>query len=255
MNPEAVARSADALGWRAKIAVVAPSTNTVVQPDFDDMRPRGVANHFGRIMVANMPIRNDDDFKALMDTIGRELLGAVDRCLTCAPDYLMMGMSSHMFWGGLDASAKRRQELADHAGVPVTAGSFAAAAALRLYGATRIAVISPYQPIADAQVTRFFSDCGFNVVRLIGLRCPSPVAIAEVSEDDLRETMRNIDSDDVDALVQVGTNLSAMRLAAEAEKWLAKPVIAINAATYWHRLRELGIADKIVGFGSLLEDH
>ena len=37
-----------------------------------------------------------------------------------------------------------------------------------------------------------------------------------------------------DALVQVGTNLSMVRLAAQAEMWLKKPVIAINTATYWH---------------------
>ncbi len=29
----------DALGYRGKFAVIAPSTNTSVQPDFDDMRP------------------------------------------------------------------------------------------------------------------------------------------------------------------------------------------------------------------------
>lgn len=31
----------DSLGWRAKFAVIAPSTNTSVQPEYDDMRPRG----------------------------------------------------------------------------------------------------------------------------------------------------------------------------------------------------------------------
>jgi maleate isomerase len=45
-----------------------------------------------------------------------------------------------------------------------------------------------------------------------------------------------------------------MRLAAFAEKWLNKPVIAINAATYWHALRANGITDKVHGFGRLLED-
>ncbi len=59
---------------------------------------------------------------------------------------------------------------------------------------------------------------------------------------------------DVDAIVQVGTNLSMVRLAAAAELWLGKPVIAINTATYWHALRANGIADKIAGFGRLLEE-
>ena len=52
----------DALGWRMKFGVIAPSTNTAVQPEFDAMRPRGVTNHFGRIHIPNDPLRNDGDF-------------------------------------------------------------------------------------------------------------------------------------------------------------------------------------------------
>ena len=40
-----------------------------------------------------------------------------------------------------------------------------------------------------------------------------------------------------------------VRLAAAAEMWLGKPVIAINTATYWHALRQNKIADKILGLG------
>ena len=245
----------DALGWRGKYAVVAPSTNTIVQPDFDDMRPVGVTNHFGRIAVPNMPIRNDQDFIDLMAVIEGELYHAVDRCMTCAPDYLLMGMSSMMFWGGFEPSEERRLELERHCGVQVSAGSFAVQAALTEFAVRRIAIISPYQPIADRQVTKFFTDCGFEVVRLVGLRCPSPVAIAEVGADTLRRHLIEIDGDDVEAIVQVGTNLSMARLAAEAERWLAKPVVAINTATYWHGLRARGIDDKLAGFGPLLAEH
>ena len=34
----------DVLGWRRKFGVIGPSTNTVVQPDFEMMRPAGVTN-------------------------------------------------------------------------------------------------------------------------------------------------------------------------------------------------------------------
>ena len=63
-----------------------------------------------------------------------------------------------------------------------------------------------------------------------------------------------LDGNDIDAILQVGTNLSMMRLAAAAELWLGKPVIAINTATYWHPLRQNGIADKVQGLGRLLEE-
>ena len=41
-------------------------------------------------------------------------------------------------------------------------------------------------------------------------------------------------------------------IADEAERWLGKPVIAVNAATYWHALRQNDIQDKREGFTSLL---
>jgi maleate isomerase len=93
------------------------------------------------------------------------------------------------------------------------------------------------------------------VVRDICLERPSPVQIAHTTDEMCRQTLRKLDGDDVDAIVQVGTNLSMIRLAAAAEVFLGKPVIAINTATYWHALRAQGINDKIAGFGDLMERH
>ena len=245
----------DALGWRCKFAVVAPSTNTIVQPDMEAFRPEGVTNHFGRIHVPNMKVSNDDEFVALVDAIGATLNDAVDRCMTCQPDYLVMGMSALMFWDGRAASEKRMQDLSDYCGVGVSAGSFACEAALNTTGAKRIAVISPYFPVSDKNVTRFFQDCGFDVAKFRGLKCNSPVAIAQVQPDELRAIADEMDDDSIDAFVQVGTNLSMVALcrALEAEK--GKPFVAINAATYWHALRAMGINDQFTGHGPLFEKH
>jgi maleate isomerase len=247
---------ADALGWRMKFGVLAPSTNTVVQPEFDMMRPIGVTNHFARIHIPNDPIRGDADFEKLIAAIDRELLAAVDRVMTCEPGHLIMGMSSETFWGGLDGSERLRERIERHAGVAVTMGSDASRQALARYGEIRrIAVVTPYMPVADEQVRRFFDDCGFEVVRLVGLKCASPVLIAHVGEPELRDAVRSLDGPDVEAIIQVGTNLAAARLAAAAELMLGKPVVAINTATYWWALRRNGIGDPVDGFGTLLRDH
>ena len=247
--------SKDARGWRCKFAVVAPSTNTIVQPDMDDLRVEGVTNHYGRIHIPNMGVSNDDEFVALVEAIGKTLYDAVDRCMTCEPDYLIMGMSALMFWDGRDASEKRMQALSEHCGVGVSAGSFACEAALNLFGAKRIAVISPYFPVSDKNVTRFFQDCGFDVAKFRGLKCPSPVAIAHVQPETLRQIVLEMDDDGIDAFVQVGTNLSMVGLCVEMEERLGKPMIPINLATYWHALRANGIADRKAGFGPLMAVH
>ena len=43
-------------------------------------------------------------------------------------------------------------------------------------------------------------------------------------------------------------------VAAEAERWLGKPVLASNAVTWWMALRDNDIQDRIFGFGRILSE-
>ena len=245
----------DVLGWRRKFGVLGPSTNTVVQPDFEMMRPVGVTNHYSRIFTPNANAVSNETFMAGAAVINANVLDAVRSVMTCAPDYLVMGMSAVTFFGGAKGADEFQSKVEREAGVSISIGSHSCTAALKAYGGCRrIAVLTPYFPAANDEVRRYFVDCGFTVVRDICLKCRSWTGIAEVPPAVLRERLIELDGNDVDAIVQVGTNLSMVRLAAAAELWLGKPVIAINTATYWHALRQNGIADKIPGLGRLLEE-
>jgi maleate isomerase len=247
----------DVLGWRRKFAVVGPSTNTIVQPDFEMMRPVGVTNHYSRIFTPNAQAVSNETFMAGIAVIGDNVLDAVRSVMTCSPDYLVMGMSAITFYGGAKGADTFQVKIERASGVGVSIGSHSCTAALKAYGGIkRIAFLSPYYPVANKEVARYFTESGFQVVRDICLECKSWTGIAEVMPDMLRDKLIALNGDgrDVDAIIQVGTNLSMVRLAAAAELWLGKPVIAINTATYWHALRQSGIPDKIAGFGRLLEE-
>ena len=245
----------DVQGYRRLFGVLGPSTNTIVQPDFDDLRVPGVTNHYSRIVVDDAQAISDETFMAGTLEISRNTLDAVRGVLTCNPDYLVMGMSAVTFYGGAEGAQKWRDNIEREAGLKLCTGSQSLIEAFGAYGGIRrIAVLSPYYPSANKQVAQFMADHGIEVVRDTCLRCPSWTAIAQVPMATLREELKKLDGDDVDALVQVGTNLSMVRLAAAAEMFLGKPVIAINAATYWNALRQNGIADRKPGFGRLMEE-
>ncbi len=245
----------DALGWRAKFGVLAPSTNTIVEPDFYQMSVPGVTSHFSRIHIRNQNLGSDAAFEALLEQVREELRFAVERVMTAEPDYMVMGMSSETFWGGMEGNRQFVKQVQDLTGnMGVATGAEACERVLQNFGIKRIGVITPYQPIGDHNVELFFNEIGAEVVRIKGLRCPTAVSIAHVDEDTLRQALREVDGDDVDALVQAGTNLSMLRLADEAERWLDKPVIAINAAIWWMALRDNGIDDKLDGCGRLLRE-
>ena len=223
----------DSLGHRMKFGVIAPSTNTSVQPEFDAMRPYGVTNHFSRIHIPDDPIESDEDFDRLMHSIRAKLMESIDRVMTCSPGCVIMGMSAETFWDGLEGSKLFQKNCEERAGVPISMGSDACQEALRRYGdIKRISVVTPYMPIGDEQVRKFFTDCGFEVVTLIGLKCTSPQLIAHVLEKELRDAIIEVNDPSVEAVVQVGTNLAMARVAGIAEFWLDKPVIAINTASY-----------------------
>ena len=246
----------DALAPRLKLGVITPTTNTVVQPEYDAMRPRGVTNQTMRVVIPDTPVETEQEFAAMMNSVRGSIESAVDAIMGCAPSAIVMGMSAETFWEGtMDANAVQAQ-LEARVGLKVILGAQACLAAMQRYGGIRrISLITPYMPSGDAQVRRMFTDAGFEVINLLGLKCNSPLLMAHESPERLRRAVREVDDPSVELILQVGTNLAFARVAAEAERWLEKPVLAVNTCTYWHALRTNGIDDKVDGFGSLLSEN
>ena len=181
--------------------------------------------------------------------------GAVDQVATCQPTHIIMGVAIEAFWGGVKAADALQAELAERAKVGISMGSTALVAALHRYGARSIAILTPHHPRGDEQVRNYLEEAGFTVRRLIGMKCASPTLIAHTPPAQILENLRTLDGDDIDVLVQTGTNLAAIRLCADVERMLGKPLLAINSVTYWDALRRSGINDRLHGYGRILEEH
>lgn len=246
----------DALAARLKFGVVAPATNTIVQPEYDAMRPRGVTNQMARVVIPDSPVGTESEFAAMMNQVRSSIEAALDAVMACSPAAVVFGMSAETFWEGVLEAHAVQTHLEARAGTKVILGVQACQAAIQRYGGIRrISLITPYMPSGDAQVRRSFTDSGFEVVNLLGLKSNSPLLMAHESPERLRRAVREVDDSSVELILQVGTNLAFGSVAAEAERWLGKPVLAVNTCTYWHALRSVGIEDKLEGFGSLLTEH
>jgi len=248
----------DSLGYRKYFGVVIPSVNTAAQPEFEAMRPPGVTNQTARIHTPAIPLVDEASFITHVNNMRSGITAAVAQIATCKPDHLIMGLSLETFWDGLEGSRRLSESLERQAGCGVSMGSDAILAALAVMGSgriRRIAILTPHPPLGNQKVRAFFAEAGYDVLRLQGLDFESAVAIARVSDHRLRRALIDLNGGDIDAIVQVGTNLPMARLAGVAERWLGKPVLAINTATYWHALRQSKIDDKVQGFGSLLLEY
>jgi len=246
----------DGLAWRMKFGVVTPSTNTIVQPEYDDLRPPGVTNHVGRIHIPDDPVTNDADFEELVRRIDVALEEAVDQVVTCSPDHMILGISAESIWGGgLAAAAEVKARMAKRAGgLGVTLAADALPAALKAYGVTgKVGLLTPYMPTAEQHIQKFMDDIGYAVSGMVHLQCGGPVVIAHTPRSAMRDGLQQLADGGADAIIQFGANLPMGRFAAVAEQWLDRPVICVNVATYWHALRSSGIFDHIGGYGALME--
>ena len=159
----------DALGWRKKLAVIIPSTNTSVEPDFNDMRVPGVTSHTSRIFIRDQNLADDAGFLRLLDQIREEIGHSITRVMTSQPDAMVMGMSAETFWDGVEGNRKFVARVKELSGLQVATGAEACERALEIFKAKRIGVVTPYQPIGDTNVVRFFGDLGFEVAKIKGL--------------------------------------------------------------------------------------
>jgi maleate isomerase len=244
------------IGARGRIGVIIPSTNIGVEYDCQRILPPGITWHFARFFVSQPDLSSDNMFLAFIDAIRETIPHAMRDIMTCEPSYIMMGMSAETFWGGLEGNAEFEARLRDILGpdIGVTSGAAALTAALDAFGAKTVAAITPYQSVGDVQVQRFLEESGYNVTKVVGLKCDTATSIAHTPPHEVIDTiLRQLDGQDVDAIVQAGTNLSGIDIFPTLEKQLGKPVIPINVATIWHALRAQGVDDKVYGRGWLME--
>ncbi|MEO3977850.1 hypothetical protein [Streptomyces sp. CAU 1734] len=240
---------------RARLAVLVPSTNTVVEAEYQAMAPRGVTIHTGRMHVPAPSVASDDDTTRLLADVRAGVPGALRSVMTCEPRHVLLGMSAPTFYGSVAGAEAYEAELTARAGVPVTAGSTACTLALRALGARRICVLSPYRPVNDREVRAYFTGAGFEIAGYHTLLCTSATQIAEVGEETIVPAVEQLARARPEAIVQVGTNLWFAALAVDLERRLGIPVVAINTATLWAGLRAAGIPDRFEGAGRLPAEH
>ncbi|MFJ6654321.1 hypothetical protein ACIQLJ_16145 [Microbacterium sp. NPDC091313] len=241
---------------RAQFGLILPSTNTVVEAEFNWMRVDGVSWHTGRIYIPQPALDDDASFVSFLENLRTEIGRAVRDVVTAEVDSLVMGMSAETFWGGKQGAEEFAEWMGELShGLDVTTGAMACKMALDVYGAKKVGIITPYQPVGDAQVRDFFEQIGYEVHGVHGLKCDTATSIGDVTPDEIKAAFRAVDAPDVDVLLQAGTNLPASKVAAEMEIELGKPVIAINTATVWAAYRTHGIDDRLENFGSLFSEH
>lgn len=239
-------------GWRAKLGLIVPPTNTVNEAEWARMAPDGVTVH-----VARMPLHSDTTSDAGRAALYADIRLASTELAKAGPDVIAYACTAGSMVTPLDALTRYMEDVS---GVPAVATAPALVLACRALGVTRVGLATPYHDALNAHEVDFLAACGIMTVSVHGLGIGAGgaqeyVQIARVPKEAVFEHCHAADRPDAEALVVSCTDFAAMEAIPRLENALGKPVVSSNLATFWLALRTAGIKDPIPGFGMLLARH
>ncbi|MEO5740365.1 MAG: aspartate/glutamate racemase family protein, partial [Vicinamibacterales bacterium] len=223
-------------GARGRIGLIAPSTNTTLEPEFWRMAPDGIAIHVARVHQAG-PQGDPASYQRMADGVDH----AAMLLATAEIDVVAFGCTSCTYFVPAETI---RSAIVKRTDCPAILTAEAVLAAMAMLGVRRVAVAGPRtRPVTDLEVA-FLADAGLQVVsteclglgateeerRYIG-RVPAEVAARLASRADRPEA---------EAVFVSCTQLPTLGVVARLEAELGKPVITSNQATFWQALRATG---------------
>ncbi len=209
----------------ARIGLLVPSSNTVMEVDFYRHLPPGMTLHTARMYME----RTTPEGEAMM--LDRHTLPAARDVGTARPDVLVFGCTSAGALRGNDYERRLCKAIAQEAGTRVISVMASVRDAIRRRRATRIGVVTPYVEALNERIRSSLKADGFAVPIIAGLGLTdnfdiglvSPTAIVDFAVESLSESA-------IDLVFVSCTNFRALEARPLIEERLHLPVVTSNSA-------------------------
>ncbi len=237
--------ASDLYGFRAKIGLVIPSNNTVVEPELWAMRPPGVTVHGNRILSrGNTP----------------EAIVEMEKSTARAVEELRAGQMTVIAYACLATSLVKGMEwtrgvaerIAADTGIPAFTAAAATFEAARALGARRVAVATPYPDHIQALLPAFVAQTGLELAATRNLGVRNSLELWKIPGEEIRAFARSVDVPGAEVLCIVATDLPTAEQIDAIERDLGKPVVTTNQAILWKALSLAGVDEPVTGYGALL---
>lgn len=224
----------------ARVGLIVPSSNTVMEVDFYRALPRQVTLHTARMYLKDTTVQGEE---LMLDV---HLPHAARDIATAKPDLVVFGCTSAGALRGNVYEAELCRWLSEITSAPVVSVISSVRRLLGEIGAKRIAVVTPYVDELNERIERSLRDDGFDVERIVGLGISDNFAIAEVQPEAIVEfCRRSLAGLSADALFISCTNFRGMAARPQLEEELKVPVVTSNHATLVAVGKALGVEDKL----------
>lgn len=233
-------------GWRGRLGLLVPSSNTTNEPEFGPVLPEGVSLHTGRLPLEDV---NADDLSAMAETA----TDAAAHLAHAGVDVVAYGCTTGSLVKGHDYAEDLEARLAETTGVPAVATALSVERALDALDAETISVVTPYIADLNERERAFLETGGFDVRSIDGRGIePNREIGALAPEAAYRQAVAAADHA-ADAVFVSCTNYRTFEAIEPLEADLDRPVVTSNQATLWDALRRLDVDHTRVELGRLFE--
>lgn len=225
-------------GWRARLGLLVPASNTTNEPEFQSFLPEGVSLHATRMKTGKT---DEEGLEYMNEDVERcsKLLAAADI------DVAIYGCTTGSLIGGPGFDKEVRSKISDITGVPSVVTASAIKDAFEAMDVSKLAIATPYISELNQREKEFLEDNGFTVTNISGLELEENQDIGKCWPQETYRRARQVDTDDADAVFVSCTNYRTFEIIEVLEKDLGKPVVTSNQATLWKALRTMGIDDRL----------
>ncbi len=231
-------------GWRGRIGLIVPSSNTTMEMELNSAIPGGISLH-----TARMPLRNVNE-EELVKMSGLAVESA--RLLKDADvDIILYGCTSGSFIGGRNFEKELERKIEDAVNIPVVTTSTAVIEALKILDARDILVITPYTNEINLREKEFLEANDFEVLDIRGLGIEENTKIGKLEPYEAYRLAKATFMEEAEAIFISCTNFRTFEIIEALEEDLGIPVVTSNQASLWLTLRELDVMEKIPGLGRL----
>ena len=233
-------------GWRARIGLVIPANNTVIEPEFSKIMPLGVSAFGARIKSYGLSAEGIEKMVENSHRAAEELaVGAMDViAYACLATSLVKGK----IW-----TKKFQEEVQLKTGKPVFTAANVTLDALQNFGVTRVSLATPYPDSINKLLYPLFNSADIEIVSLASVTVKDSLEVCRFLPLTAYRLAKKADHKKAEAICVLATDFRSIESLKILEKDLGKPVISTNQALMWRCLRACRISDKIRDYGSLLQ--
>ena len=236
-------------GARGRIGLITLASDTSVLPEYTRAMPEGVAVYAAPIVLP----RGEVTPAALAEMLAEDQLEHAAELLVWADvDVIVFACTTGSLVHGVGWDRELVGRIERASDRTATTTTTAVLDALRVVGASSLAVATPYIEELNAIESRFLEASGFRVAGIAGLGCATDAEIGRLEPADAVSLVERVDRSDADAIFISCTNFHCLPAVESLERAHGKPVVTSNLAGAWAALRRIGVEDTVPGYGQLL---